>query len=80
MEWNLNRTDTRRQPGGHGASTAGRRQGQMLAHGSVVVPHCSNLAAILNAAEVGVQLGGNPGRASVGRTREQAAPMPTLHK
>ena len=37
-------------------------------HGSVVVPHISNLAAIMNAAEVwGVRLGEDPGRGGVGR-------------
>ena len=38
------------------------------AHGSVVVPHVSNLAAVMNAAEVwGVRLGEDPGRRGVGR-------------
>lgn len=37
-------------------------------HGSVVVPHVSNLAATMNAAEVwGVRLGGDHGRRGVGR-------------
>lgn len=56
MEWNLNQEATR---------TAAARRARILrwrvpgrskvvhpAHGAVVVPHASNLAAILNAAEV----------------------------
>ena len=85
MEWNLNRTDTR-------AAAARRarihrwsrpRQGQSNTPGprSVVVPHCSNLAAILNAAEVWgcnwVEILDAQVWAAQG---EQAAPMPTLHK
>lgn len=56
MEWNLNRTDTRaaaaRRARIHRWSVPGRARVTHPAHGSVVVPHCSNLAAILNAAEV----------------------------
>lgn len=79
MEWNLNRTDTRaaaaRRARIHRWSVPGRARVTHPAHGSVVVPHCSNLAAILNAAEVwGVQLGGNPGRTSVGRTGGTGSP------
>ena len=76
MEWNLNRTDTRaaaaRRARIHRWSVPGR---------AVVVPHCSNLAAILNAAEVWgcnwVEILDAQVWAAQG---EQAAPMPTLHK
>ena len=71
MEWNLNRTDTRaaaaRRARIHRWSVPGRARVTHPAHGSVVVPHCSNLAAILDAQVWAAQ-------------GEQAAPMPTLHK
>ena len=49
----------------HRWQVPGRSKVVHPAHGSVVVPHASNLAAILNAAEV--WLGDNPGRRGVGR-------------
>ena len=85
MEWNLNRTDTRaaaaRRARIHRWSVPGRARVTHPAHGAVVVPHCSNLAAILNAAEVWgcnwVEILDAQVWAAQG---EQAAPMPTLHK
>lgn len=59
----------------------GRSRVTHPAHGSVVVPHCSNLAAILNAAEVWgcnwVEILDAQVWAAQG---EQAVPMPTLYK
>ena len=85
MEWNINRTDTSaaaaRRARIHRWSVPGRARATHPAHGSVVVPHCSNLAAVLNAAEVwgcdwveilDAQVWAAPG--------EKAAPMPTLYK
>ena len=65
----------------HRWQAPGRARVEHPAHGSVVVPHCSNLAALLNAAEVWgcnwVEILDAQVWAAQG---EQAAPMPTLHK
>ena len=65
----------------HRWQAPGRARVEHPAHGSVVVPHASNLAAILNAAEVwgcdwtelrDAKVWAAPG--------EKAVPMPTLYK
>ena len=85
MEWDLSRETMRtaadRRARAHRWSVPGRSKVVHPAHGSVVVPHASNLAAIMNAAEVwgcdwteilDAQVWAAPG--------EKAAPMPTLYK
>ena len=51
----------------HRWQAPGRSRVVHPAHGSIVVPHTSDLAAILNAARLEVRLGDNPGRRGVGR-------------
>ena len=85
MERNLSREGIRRQAASrariHRWKAPGRAKVIHPDHGSVVVPHSSNLAAIMNAAEVwrcdwakitDAEVWAAPG--------ERAAPMPTLYK
>lgn len=85
MEWNLNQEATRTAVARRARILRWRVPGRSKvvhpAHGAVVVPHASNLCAIMNAAEVwgcdwaeilDAQVWAAPG--------EKAAPMPTLYK
>lgn len=85
MEWNLNRTDTRaaaaRRARIHRWRVPGRSRVVHPAHGSVVVPHASNLAAIMNAAEVwGCDWAEILDAQVWAAAGEKAVPMPTLYK
>lgn len=85
MEWDLSRETTHnaaaRRARIHRWRVPGRSRVVHPAHGSVVVPHASNLAAVMNAAEVwgcdwteirDAKVWAAPG--------EKAVPMPTLYK
>lgn len=84
MEWDLNREATRAAAAQRARIHRWRAPGRARVihpdHGSIVVPHSSNLAAILNAAEVwgcdwvkilDAEVWAAPG--------EKAASMPTLY-
>lgn len=85
MEWDISRAGIRdaaeRRARIHRWQAPGRARVIHPARGSVVVPHSSNLAALLNAAEVwgcdwteirDAKVWAAPG--------EKAVPMPTLYK
>lgn len=85
MEWDLSREATHnaaaRRERIHRWRVPGRSRVVHPAHGSVVVPHASNLAAIMNAAEVwGCDWAEILDAQVWAAAGEKAVPMPTLYK
>mgnify|MGYP000270197998 CR=1 FL=1 len=79
MEWDISRAGIRaaaeRRARIHRWQAPGRARVVHPARGSVVVPHSSNLAAILNAAEgMGLRLDRDPGRKGVGGPWRKGGP------